>query len=440
MASLLSLGERVHRARRIGTVFGRIYLGIKANQFVARSLRPPDMRERWSRFNRQSARSIFDVAVELRGMILKGCQFLGARADVLPPEYVEVLSRLQDRVPPRSFPAVRRVLEHDFGAPLEDVYESFGEHPIASASLAQVHEAVLHGGRRVAVKVQYPEIAALVKSDLANLRTLFRAVGALERDVDLMPLVDELGTHVPRELDFENEGRNAETVAKMFAHRDDVRVPEIVWEHTTRRVLTMEFMEGIKITDVEALAAAGVDPQQVVQLLVDAYAVQVFQHGFFHADPHPGNLLVQPDGPRLVMLDFGLSKDLPATFREGVVRFAGAMIQEDAEGMVQAFLDLGFETRDGSDDSLVEVARFALEFARRVRERTSGDPRLFERWNQELPELVRQNPVVRIPSHVVLMGRALGLLSGVSRSLGARIDLLRAVLPYVMGVTPTPAP
>jgi predicted unusual protein kinase regulating ubiquinone biosynthesis (AarF/ABC1/UbiB family) len=226
----------------------------------------------------------------------------------------------------------------------------------------------------------------------------------------------------------------------MFAQRDDVRVPEIVWEHTTRRVLTMEFMEGIKITDVEALDAAGVDPQRVVQLLVDAYAVQVFQHGFFHADPHPGNLLVQPEGPRLVMLDFGLSKELPPTFREGVVRFAGAMIQEDAEGMVQAFLDLGFETRDGSGDSLVEVARFALEFARRVRERTSGDPRIFERWNQELPELVRQNPVVRIPSHVVLMGRALGLLSGVSRSLGARIDLLRAVLPYVMGATPTPAP
>ena len=143
MASPLSLRTRVYRARRIGTVFGRIYLGIKANQFVARNLRPPDMRERWSRFNRQSARSIFDAAVELRGMILKGCQFLGARADVLPPEYVEVLSRLQDRVPPRSFPAVRRVVEHEFGTDLEDVFQSFGEHPIASASLASLPQGIV---------------------------------------------------------------------------------------------------------------------------------------------------------------------------------------------------------------------------------------------------------------------------------------------------------
>ena len=130
---------------------------------------------------------------------------------------------------------------------------------------------------------------------------------------------------MPRELDFESEGRNAETIARLLADRDDVRVPEILWEHTTRRVLVMEFMEGTKITDVAALRAAGVDPNRVLEILAEVYCRQVLTHGFFHADPHPGNILVQPQGPRLVLLDFGLSKDLPPRFREGVVAFTRAL-------------------------------------------------------------------------------------------------------------------
>src|SRR5208337_275128 len=212
----LSAGERIYRARRVGTTFGRIYLGIKANQFIARRLRPPDMRERWSRFNRTSAESIYDAAVDLRGLILKGCQFLGSRADVLPREYVEVLSRLQDRVPPKPLSVVKDVVERELDRSLGSVFRKFSARPIASASLAQVHEAELIDGQRVAVKVQYPEIDALVRSDLANLRVLFRAVGVFERELDLMPLLDELGAYLPRELDFVNEGRNTETVASFF--------------------------------------------------------------------------------------------------------------------------------------------------------------------------------------------------------------------------------
>jgi aarF domain-containing kinase len=433
MASRLSSAERFYRARRIGTTFGRIYLGIKANQFLARRLRPPDMRERWARFHRGSAESIYDTAIDLRGLILKGCQFLGSRADVLPGEYVEVLSRLQDRVPPKSFGVVRRSVERELGRPLEQVFTRFSERPIASASLAQVHEAILRDGRRVAVKVQYPEIAALVRGDLSNLRSLFRAVGLLERDVDLMPLIDELAGHVPLELDFENEGRNAEAVAEMFRGRDDVVVPEIVWEWSTKRVLTMQFMDGIKITDLASLQASGVETDRVARILVESYCEQILAHGFFHADPHPGNLLVQPDGPRLVLLDFGLSKRLPPEFRQGIVAFVAALVRGEPEPLVQAFLDLGFETRDGSRDGLLAVARFAVGFAQQVRERAWAEPRMFARWNEELPQVLRENPIVRVPSHVVLLGRVLGLLSGVSRSLGSRVDLLSVVLPYAFG-------
>jgi predicted unusual protein kinase regulating ubiquinone biosynthesis (AarF/ABC1/UbiB family) len=413
--------------------FGRVYLGIKANQFIARRLSPPDMRERWSRFNRHSAESIYETAIELRGLILKGCQFLGSRADVLPREYVEVLSRLQDRVPPKAFSVVKETVERELGKPLAAVFRRFSERPIASASLAQVHEGELHDGRRVAVKVQYPEIDALVRSDLANLRVLFRAVGVFERDFDLMPLLDELGTYLPRELDFVNEGRNCEKVAGFFVGRDDVVVPKIYWEWTTSRVLVMEFMPGIKITDVEALRAAGVDVDRVTQILVEAFCRQILTHGFFHADPHPGNLLVQPDGPRLVLLDFGLSKDLPPRFREGIVALALAMIADDADKLGQALVDLGFETKNGDPSALVEVARFFLDIAKRFRERPYADPRLLEGLNDEIPEMIRANPIVRVPSHVVLIGRVLGLLSGLGRSLGSRVDLLRTLLPYALG-------
>ncbi len=432
-AMTLSTSERIYRARRISMTFGRVYLGIKANQFIARRLSPPDMRERWSRFNRNSAESIYETAIDLRGLILKGCQFLGSRADVLPREYVEVLSRLQDRVPPKSFGVVKQTVERELGKPLGAIFRRFGERPIASASLAQVHEAELHDGRRVAVKVQYPEIESLVRSDLANLRMLFRAVGVFEREFDLMPLLDELGTYLPRELDFVNEGRNCEKVGGFFAGRDDVIVPEIYWEWTTARVLVMEFMPGIKITDVEGLRAAGVDVDRVTQILVESFCRQILTHGFFHADPHPGNLLVQPEGPRLVLLDFGLSKDLPPRFREGIVQLALAMIGDDADKLGGALVDLGFETKDGDPASLVGVARFFLDVAKRFRDKSYADPRLLEGLNDEIPEMIRANPIVRVPSHVVLIGRVLGLLSGLGRSLGSRVDLLRTLLPYALG-------
>ena len=235
-----------------------------------------------------------------------------------------------------------------------------------------MHQATPTSGERVAVKVQYPEIEALVRSDLANLRVLFRTVDFMERDFDLMPLVDELASYVPRELNFVNEGHNAETVARMFAGRDDVMVPRIHWQLTTRRVLVMEFIDGIKITDVAGLKRAGIDTNKVARLLAEAYCEQILRHGFFHADPHPGNILVQrrADGePRLVLLDFGLAKDLPPRFRDGVVCFAAALLQGRKGEMAQALVDLGFETRRGGPGALDAIAAFLLDAAIQLRQR-----------------------------------------------------------------------
>jgi len=442
----LTVRERIHRARRVGTTFGRVYIGIKTNQLIERRLSPPDMKQRWSRFNQDSANSIYRTAVDLRGLILKGCQFIGSRADVLPPEYVRVLSQLQDRVPAKSFAVVRRRVESELDRPLEDIFASFSEEPIAAASLAQVHEATLKSGERVAVKVQYPEIEALVNSDLRNLKMLFRAVGWIERDFDMMPLVRELATYVPRELDFVNEAHNAEQVAGSFAAQDDIGVPRVYWQYTTKRVLVMEFIDGIKISDVGALRGADVDLNALMQTLVEAYCQQILTHGFFHADPHPGNLLVQPDGAgpgraRIVFVDFGLAKDLPNEFRRGIVDFAAALLTGKPREMAQAMVELGFETRDGHSENLEEIARIVLELAAQMRHQSFIDPALARQAGEELPRLVRANPIVRMPSHIVLIGRVIGLLSGLGSTLGARIDMLRTILPYAMGTgTRSPSP
>lgn len=429
-------GDRLLRARRISTTFGRVYLGTKANQFIARRLRPPDMDRRWSDFHRGSARQIHRLAIELGGLILKGCQSLGARSDVVPPEYVAVLARLQDRVPPRSFAVVKRTLAQELGTPIDAVFAELAPRPVAAASLAQVHVGRLRDGRRVAVKVQYPEIASQMRGDLANLRALFRAVGWLERNLDLLPLIDELGAQMPRELDFENEGRNAEAIAAQLAHRSEIAIPTIVWEHTRRRVLVMEYMEGIKVNDVRALRRAGVDPTWVTRTLIDVFAEQILGHGFFHADPHPGNLLVQPDGPRLVLLDFGLAKQLPERFRAGVVGLLAALIRGDVETMTSALGDLGFETKRTSRDALRDLAELFLGVGIEVRERGSLDPESVARLREEIPARVRANPLVRIPHHLVLVGRTLGLLSGLSKDLGARVDLLGIAAPWALGAVP----
>ena len=444
MPDRLTIAERVYRARRIGVTFGRIYLGAKANQFVERRIAPPDMAARWSEFNDESAGAIYEAALELRGLILKGCQFLGARADVVPPEYVDRLASLQDRVPAKRFRTVRACIERELGLSVEECFAEFSPEPIASASLAQVHRARLHSGEPVAVKIQYPEIQELVRSDLSNLRALFRAVGWLERDFDLMPLVDELGAQMPLELDFENEAHNAERVAGFYTDRDDLHVPAVHWPLTTRRVLVSDFVEGIKISDAEGLRRAGVDTDRVMQLVVEAYCEQVFRHGFFHADPHPGNLIVQPPGegragPRVVFVDFGLAKELPASFHAGVLELGMATLQRSPERMARALHGLGFETREGGIDALHDIAEVVLEVSERLRDRAWIGRDAMREASQELPRLIRENPVVRIPGHVVLLGRVMALLSGLGKTLEARIDLLQTALPYVLQVAARPA-
>ena len=384
--------------------------------------------------HRRNAVRVRALALRLQGLLIKLCQWLATRADLLPDEYVEVLSTLQDRVPPRPFRQIRRQVERSLGRPLGTTFARFDRVPIAAASLAQVHEAVLPDGRRVAVKVQYPGIGRIIAADLANLRIFFGGIRRLERNLDLVPLLGEMKRTVTAELDFVNEADNIDVIAALHAGGSDVRIPGVIRELTTREVLTMEFLEGIRVTDVRALRAAGIDPADVARRLIDVYAGQILRHGVFHADPHPGNVRVEPSAAaggafRLVLLDFGVVKRLPDPLRRGLAEILLAMLRGRPAEMLAGLGKIGFRTRSASYEDLVPLTGAMLRMAGERPDRVPG-PEILQRFSAEMLRAWRANPVVKIPEDVLLVFRVLGILGGVASQLGGGVNLIEVLLPH----------
>jgi predicted unusual protein kinase regulating ubiquinone biosynthesis (AarF/ABC1/UbiB family) len=413
----------------VARLVARIYVGYKWIQWTSR-LGWPNARARYRRHDLRSAEAVYRMAIRLEGLPIKVCQFLGSRADVLPSAYVTVLSRLQDRVPPRPLAEITAAIEGELGRPWPEAFAALDPTPLAAASLAQVHRGRLHDGRDVAIKVQYPEVAHLVAIDLRNFRLLVRILARLEPDFDFRILIAEVEKYVPRELDFRQEAANADRMRRALAARRDVVVPAVVPERSTARLLVMAYEPGVRLTDVEALRQLGLDPRDLARRLVELFCDQILVHGFFHADPHPGNILVQPDG-RLVMLDFGLAKDLPPGFTGGIARLTAAILAGDRASVATAFRALGFKTRDpGDDESLWWLGEAFLGFAIRGK-KSYADAEMVQLFNAEMPRVMRANPVVELPGDVLLIGRVLGLLSGVSKQLGSEVDIAALLVPYV---------
>jgi predicted unusual protein kinase regulating ubiquinone biosynthesis (AarF/ABC1/UbiB family) len=356
--------------------------------------------------------------------MIKVGQTVAARADVFPPEYVTLLATLEDRVPPRPFAVIRRQLERELGRPVRDVFADLDERPLAAASLAQVHRGRLRGGREVAVKVLYPGIEDEVRRDLGLIRWMLPLIVRTQRGLQLENVVDEIARSVPAELDLAGEGRNAERVAAILRHRGDVVVPAIAWPWTTPRVLVMDYIEGIKITDVAALRAAGIDTNAVAQILVDAYCEQILDAGFFQADPHPGNLLVLP-GPQLAILDFGLCKALPDPTRLALGELIRAVFCQDQPGTLQALRTLGFRADRDADEPMLAVAHLFLGTI--SSERGYADAGLVVRADRRLRAATAVHPLV-IPGEVTLVARVMGTLSGIGRRLDSRVNVPLSML------------
>jgi len=371
----------------------------------------------------RAARRILALALDLRGVMIKMCQAVATRSDMFPKEFINQLKQCHDAVPPKPFETVRVVVETELGKPLDAVFAEFDETPIASASLAQVHRAKLLDGRSVAVKVQYPDIEDIIRTDLANMTRVCRVYEFFDpQPLPLLPLLAELTKHLSMELDFVREADCAERVQDLFADDPHVKIPGIYREWSTSKVLVMELVGGIKITEKSELEAAGLEPADVLQDLMHIYVRMILAAGFFQADPHPGNLFVTPEG-QVVVLDFGLSKELPEGFGLGLFELMFSLMTFNESAMVRAFTELGFRSKTGDTRTFLTIAR------RMVSRSDTGafEGEFTEDMTEELFEAIREDPVAEVPSDFVLVARVFSLLSGIAHSLGSRANILQAM-------------
>ncbi|TFB73395.1 AarF/ABC1/UbiB kinase family protein [Cryobacterium glaciale] len=392
------------------------------------------------------AKGFHVLAADLGGLMIKVGQFMSSRLDVLPPEITKELEGLQDEVAPVSFAAIRAAIETELGMPLERAFTSVDETPVAAASLGQAHRARLTaldaadtGLDEVIIKVQRPGIDEIIDVDLAALRKVggwLSHVRLVYNRVDMPALVEEFAQTSLEEIDYLHEAASSERFAAAFPDDDRVSVPGVVWERTTRRVLTLEDVTAIKITDVEALRAAGIDPAEVAPVFAEVMFDQMFTMGFFHADPHPGNIFVTSDaeserGWKLTFIDFGMMGEVPTSTRTGLRKMLIAAASRDGRGLVNAMNDVGVllpsaETTELERAMTTLFARFGgMGFA----ELREVDPREFRDFAVQFGDVVRSLPF-QLPENFLLIIRAMSLTSGVSSALNPAFNLWDSVEPY----------
>jgi predicted unusual protein kinase regulating ubiquinone biosynthesis (AarF/ABC1/UbiB family) len=397
---------------------------------------------------RRLARRFHALALDLGGLMIKVGQFMSSRLDVLPPEITKELEGLQDEVPPVPFPAIRARAEAELGLPLDDAFVSVDPSPVAAASLGQAHRARLTpidaaatGLDAVVLKVQRPGIDTIIDVDLAALRRVggwLSHVRLVAERVDMPRLVEEFAVTSLEEIDYVHEAASSVRFAEDFAGDDRVAVPAVVWESTTRRILTLEDVTAIKITDTAALRAAGIDPAEVAPVFAAVMFDQLFVHGFFHADPHPGNIFVTPvtdpsaeQSWKLTFIDFGMMGEVPETTRAGLRKLLIAAAARDGRGLVTAIRDVGvlLPTAETSELERAMIALFARFGGMGFAELREVDEREFRDFGNEFGEVVRSLPF-QLPEHFLLVIRAVSLTSGVCSALDPRFNLWDSVEPY----------
>lgn len=411
------VSSAVSRTTVLATVAADISIGYLALRERARLLPNLVDPKDWELQHQRSANRVLDTAASLGGALIKACQFASTRPDLLPAVYIRTLSKLQDRMPPHPWSEMKAAIKRELGRRPQEVFAEIEHEPIAAASIAQVHRARLRDGREVAVKIQYPDIAKLVATDMTVMERVFSAIANLVQTIRLQPILDFLKGTLPLELDFRREATAMADIRAALEHRADVVVPVPIKELSTERLLVMELLDGIKITDREALVKANISPREVARLLNDLYAEQMLRLGVLHADPHPGNLLVQP-GPRLVLLDHGLTVHLTPSLVHSLSQMVRTLVAGDFEGLTKTLIEAGIQLDEHVDVmTLLQLVGVLLSG-----ERAESVLDVGERLSRSISS---------IPVDLLMVGRALGLLDGITKQLDPDLDTLEIIAHYI---------
>ncbi len=364
----------------------------------------------------------------------------------LPEEFRRELEGLQDAVPPRPYVDIESRVVEELGKKPTELFAHFERRPIASASIGQVHIARLHDGTKVAVKVQYPDIEEVVRRDLNTLRRIFKIVEWFIPYQGLDELYREIRAIVIQELDYREEATNATRIAANFEGRTDVAFPRVVTELSTERVLTTHFEAGVKITDKAGVKALGLERGQLAKQVVEVYCQQIFSDGLYHADPHPGNLLVRPSEdsgpPTIVFLDFGAVAEIPANVRAGIVELIQGALTRDTRRIVGAMKQMGFVARGANEHMFEQVIEY---FHQRFQENISLDSLNLkdikfdpQKGLESVADLRRMDISIRelsenfhIPKEIIVLERTLLLLMGLCTELDPTLNPMTVIQPYV---------
>lgn len=361
-------------------------------------------------------------------------QALSTRADILPPEYIEELSKLQDQVPPFSVEEAVALIESELGKPLYAIYKDFDRVPLAAASLGQVHRAKLHNNQEVVVKIQRPGLEKLFDLDLKavhNIIAFCRRYFSWIRKYDIESIYQEFFTVLYQEIDYIQEGKNSDKFRENFKGYSRVIVPQVYWEYTTHKILTIEYVPGIKIDDLEKIKAVGLDPQFINQLGVCCYLKQLLIDGFFQADPHPGNLALSNDGS-LIFYDFGMMVDIKSLTKDEMIKTFFAVLKKDTDQVLKTLIALGLIEPVPDMRPVRRLVDFLLE---QFTEKPI-DFKLFQEVKDELYVMFEQQPF-RLPSQMIFILKSITTLDGIARSLDPQYNLIACAKPFIKTITAT---
>lgn len=382
---------------------------------------------RTERNQRQRAIQLRKILTKLGPAYIKVGQALSTRPDLVPTVFLEELTLLQDQLPPFPNELAYQFIEEELGGRPDQIYAELTPQPVAAASLGQVYKGKLKTGETVAVKVQRPGLARRIALDVYILRSLAIWIQKNFKQVrsDLVAIMDEFATRIFEEMDYTLEGRNAERFSKLYGHLEDIYVPRIYWEYTGRRVLTMEWITGTKLTNMVAIKEQGIDARHLINMGVQCSLRQLLEHGFFHADPHPGNLLATHDG-KLAYLDFGMMSEVKPYQRYGLIEAVVHLVNRDFAGLARDYVNLEFLTPDTDLTPIIPALAnvFSDALGASVAELN------FKSITDQLSALMYEYPF-RVPAYYALIIRSLVTLEGIAINVDPEFKVLSKAYPYV---------